>query len=78
SAEEAVIDLAAAEIVGPASDAVSADITARHGHFTPVKTPQSLSDAARTRSELKLAKDMARKLDDQLERRLAAQLDRVI
>lgn len=76
--EEAVIDLAAAEIVGTASDAVSADITARHGQFTPVNTPQSRSDAARTRSELKVASEMARELDDQLERRLAKQLDSVI
>lgn len=78
SAQEPVIDLAAAEIVSTSSDSVSADITARHGQFTPDRPARADGEAARARSELQLADDMARKLDDQLERRLATQLERVI
>ncbi|MFN2286883.1 MAG: hypothetical protein ABR578_00975 [Chromatocurvus sp.] len=78
SAEDYAVDLAAAEIVSPGSASVSADITARHEPFTEFKLDQPHGEADRAHSELRLADDMARKLGDQLERRLASRLDEMI
>lgn len=78
SAAEPVVDLAAAEIVDTSSGSVSADIAIRHEQFAPAETRASRGESERTRSELQLADDMARQLDDQLERRLASQLESII
>ena len=78
SAKEYAVDLAAAEMVSPGSESVSADIAARHEPFSEFKLDQLRGDTERERSELSLANDMARKLGDQLERRLATQLDEMI
>jgi len=71
-------DPASAERVGTTGDFVSADITVRHGEFIPDGPARSDADAARARNELQLADDMARELNEQIERLVATQLDRVI
>lgn len=77
SAQEYVVDLAAAEIVSTSSDSVSADIAARHQPFTEVRDGEALT-ADRRYNELKLADEMARQLSEQLDRRLQLQLGSVI
>lgn len=65
-------------VVATSSTSVSADITASREPFVPDRGEQDRRDADRANGELQLADDMARKLEDQLERRLASQLNRVI
>lgn len=67
-----------ADVVATSSTSVSADITANRKPFAPDRVEQDRRDADRAHGELQLADDMARKLEDQLERRLASQLNRVI
>lgn len=78
SAQDHIIDLAAADIVNVTGKAVSENITVRHEQFVPAGPEQSRSEARRILGELQLADDVARRLDVQLERRLASQLDRAI
>lgn len=67
-----------AAVVATSSTSVSANIAASRESFVPDRGEQDRRDVDRVNSELQLADDMARKLEDQLERRLASQLNRVI
>jgi len=65
-------------LAATSSTSVSADITASQEPLVAERGEQDRRDADRASGELQLAEDMARKLEDHLQRRLAAQLNSVI